>query len=143
MTASLFSAENIVKILEAVPRGGAVRQIAERAGGDVSANTLERWLRRGKRDRDEGKQTSYRILADQWDTLHPGKPARYEEGRMAEMRKGLEQLGIKHRETPIEPRRGERDRPRITRVCECGNPKASAATACADCLKIEGERAAT
>ena len=72
----VFTAENIIAILEAAPHGGATQEVLERAKVPISHSSLDKWIKDGRRDLRNEKQTAYRLFAEQWDTVYPGAPPR-------------------------------------------------------------------
>ena len=138
---STFTADNIVAVLAAAPKGGTVEQVVERSGCDASAASVKKWISDGKRDRKNGKDTAYGLFADQWEAVYPGAPPRGEPERMAEMQKALERLGISpsqngHQANGSAPARQRA--PRGSRkVCECGNEKDASAVACPSCMALD------
>ena len=145
MGQSTFTADNLVAILTAAPKGGTVEQVIERAGCDVSAASVKKWISDGKRDHNAGKSTAYALFFQQWESIYPGAPPRGEAERMDEMRKALQKLGIQA--APPAAQNGRRangyeaaapSAPRRSRkVCECGNPKESSAVSCTACLVMD------
>ena len=142
---STFTADNIVALLTEAPKGGTVEQVVERAGVQVAASAVKKWVNDGKRDREAGKDTAYRLFAAQWEASYPGAPPRGEAERMAEMKKALEKMGI---QAPPEPPQNGRRRngstsgatraPRgSSKTCECGNEKDPNAAACASWVAID------
>ena len=141
---STFTAANIVAILTEAPRGGSVGQVVERAGCQVSAASVKKWVADGKRDRNAEKDTAYRIFVDQWERVYPGAPPRGEAERMVEMQKALEKLGIGqsqngHRTAGSPPERTRAPRG-SRRVCECGNQKDPAAVSCTECMALDARK---
>lgn len=137
-----FTAENIVAILEAAPQGGTVQEVIDRAGADVSEASVKNWIKRGQQARNADETTSYRLFLDQWDALYSGSPPRHEMGRMIEIQKALQRMGIKQEDEPPPVTTTPRTPRKSSEICECGNAKSPRATACATCKEIDSGRAA-
>lgn len=134
-----FTSENIIAILQAAPKGGTLEEVILRSRVNISANSLAKWIKDGNRDSKEGKHTSYRLFADQWNAVYPGTPPRHEAARMLEIKKALKELGIQHCDQPAAPASKPLKSPAI---CECGNSKPARAPACDDCRAKGSTRAA-
>ena len=145
MGQSTFTADNLVAILTAAPKGGTIEQVVERAGCDVSAASVKKWISDGKRDRKAGKSTAYALFAQQWEAVYPGAPPRGEAERMAELKKAFEKLGIGASQNGRDANGSAPERTRAPRgsrrVCECGNQKDPAAVSCTECMAIDGRKA--
>lgn len=142
---STFTADNIVALLGAAPKGGTVEQVVERAACQAGPASVKKWTSDGKRDRNAGKTTAYALFVQHWESVYPGAPPRGEAERMAEMKKALEKLGIQAApETPQNGRRtngpaaGAPRAPRGSRrTCECGNAKDPNAVSCTECMALD------
>ena len=127
-----FTATNIVAILTAAAEGGTSEDIVSRAGVDMSSTSLNKWLKDGRKDLKEGRQTSYAIFAEQWATVYPGAPPRHETVRMEEMKKALKELGIERKcPNPKPAPNGRANQPK--NICHCGNEKGDKDEACEPC----------
>lgn len=98
----------------------------------------------GKRDRNAGKDTAYRVFADQWERVYPGAPPRGEAERMVEMQKALEKLGVGQSQNGQRTAGSLPERTRAPRgsrrVCECGNQKDPAAVSCTECMALDSRK---
>lgn len=138
-----FVAANIIAILQAAPEGGTVEEVIKRAGINVSQASVDKWIKEGRRDLKNDKQSAYRLFAEQWDTLYPGAPPRNEAARMEEMRKALQAMGIQPPKTCPASMAANGSRPRPSRTtCECGNAKAADQPCCDSCATMDRSRAA-
>ena len=139
----VFTAENIIAILEAAPHGGTTQEVLERAKVPISHSSLDKWIKDGRRDLRNEKQTAYRLFAEQWDTVYPGAPPRNEAARMEEMQKALAALGIQVPKTCASSSVSEGSRPKKPRTtCECGNAKEPGDECCQSCAGISSPEAA-
>ena len=123
-----FTAENVRAVLEAAPYGSTHEDVLARADNPVCLNTLANWLRKGRRDVQDGKRTGYGIFAGQWDALY--RPARrsvgLENARMQAVAGALDAMGI-----PLDDADG------AIKYCECGKPRKASALACDDCQELD------
>ena len=144
--ASTFLADNIVALLQAAPQGGTIEQVIERAGVQVGAASLKKWIADGKRDKSAGKNTAYRMFSEQWALVYPGAPPKGEPDRMIEMQKALEKMGLHRSQNGQIANGSEPPRQRAPsgsrQICECGNPKKSTAVACDACRAIDARTVA-
>ena len=140
-TAPTFTAANIVAILTAAPAGGTPDEIIARAGVQISAASLTKWLKDGKKDLANERQTAYAIFTEQWNTIYPGAPPRHEALRMEEMKKALADLGIE-RKCP-NPAPATNSRVQVPKnICQCGNEKEPKDEACQSCEAMDRRTAA-
>ena len=136
-----FTAPNIVSILTAAAKGGTQDEIIARAGVGISTASLNKWLKDGKKDLANERQTAYAIFTEQWNTVYPGAPPRHEALRMQEMKLALTELGIERKCPNPAPAPGGRAQvPR--NICQCGNEKAPKDEACKSCEAIDRRTAA-
>lgn len=139
----VFTAANIVAVLQAAPEGGTSEEVIKRAGVNVSQASLDKWIKEGRRDLKNNKQSAYRLFAEQWDTVYPGAPPRNEAARMSEMHKALEVLGIQVPKTCPASIAANGSRPKQSKTtCECGNAKNPDQTCCDTCTSMDRSRAA-
>ena len=123
----LFTAENIVAVLRAIPESdGTYRDVARKAeqyGGNVQYHTISNWISHGRADVEAGQPSTayarftkrYRELIDE----HCGPDT----NRNRELDRALEIL---------------------ERTCECGNdkmllPDGKLADRCWECQEIDGQ----
>ena len=138
---NVFTTENIIALLQAAPDGGTLDDVIARARITVSPASLAKWIKDGNRDNRSGKDTSYGLFVQQWNTLYPGPPPRYETARMIQMKEALNRLGIQCDKKPVSATQASAPA-KSPRICECGNSKAPRALACSSCLSIDSVRAA-
>ena len=130
--APTLTAPNIVAILTAAAKGGTQEEIVARAGIEISTASLNKWLKDGKKDLKEERQTAYAIFTEQWNTVYPGAPPRHEALRIEEMKKALADLGIERQCPNPAPAPGARA-PAPKNICQCGNEKEPKDEACQSC----------
>ena len=140
-TNSTFVSQNIIAILAAAATGGTIEDIIARTKIDMSASSLKKWLKDGKKDMRQDRQTAYAIFAEQWDAVYPGAPPRYEAARMAEMKKALEHMGIE-RKCPAPAPAPNARRTGAQKACECGNEKGAKEDSCKNCQSMDRRIAA-
>ena len=139
----VFTAANIVAILQAAPKGGTSEEVIKRAGVNISQASLDKWIKEGRRDLKDDKTTAYRLFVEQWDTVYPGAPPRNEAARMDEMRKALEAMGIQPPKTCPASMAANGSRPKQSKTtCECGNAKTADQPCCDTCASMDRNRAA-
>ena len=136
-----FTAPNIVAILTAAASGGNSEEVIARANVQTSAASLNKWLKDGKKDLRDERQTAYAIFAEQWNTVYPGAPPRHEALRMEEMKKALSELGIDRKcPNPAPAPNGRPQQPK--NICQCGNEKGPDDEACQTCQAMDRRTAA-
>ena len=139
--APTFTAPNIVAILTAAATGGTQEEIVARTGVEISTASLNKWLKDGKKDLKEERQTAYAIFTEQWNTVYPGAPPRHEALRMDEMKKALAELGIDRKCPTPTPAPGARSQ-QPKNICQCGNEKDPGDEACQTCQAMDRRTAA-
>lgn len=128
-----FRAPVIMAILAAAPYGDTSKAVIEMAGSPIHVNTLRYWVRKGRQDASEGKKTSYRIFAHQWDLLYRGDVGRgdLEAARLREISEAFDAMGLEVPEAITPPRMVSIDL--VKCFCECGKRRPAGAKACPDC----------
>ena len=121
----LFTAENIVAILRAIPESdGSYRDVARKAeqyGSTVHYHTISNWVRHGRTDLEAGQpSTAYARFTKRYQDLI-NEHCRPDTNRNREFDRGLEIL---------------------ERTCECGNdkmlmPSGSLGDTCQDCKLLD------
>ena len=139
--APTFTAPTIVAILTAAAKGGTQEEIIARAGVGISTASLNKWLKDGKKDLANERQTAYAIFTEQWNTVYPGAPPRHETLRMQEMKIALAELGIDRKcPNPAPAANSRAQAPK--NICQCGNEKDPAKDACQNCEAMDRRTAA-
>ena len=138
-----FTAENIISILEAAPQGGTTEEVLSRAKAPISTATLDKWIKDGRKDLRDSKQTAYALFAQQWNAVYPGAPPRHEAARMLEIQKALKNLGIQTQCPSAAQSVPDAKRPtRSPKTCECGNTKNPSDACCHNCSRLDSSKAA-
>ena len=136
-----FNTQNIIAILDAAPKGGTTEEIIERAKVDMTAASLNNWIKDGNRDTRNGQTTAYALFVDQWNAIYPGRPLRYEAARLAEIKRAFKELGISCENTVATSPSNARPS-KSPKTCDCGNSKKSAAECCDSCAGMSHQLAA-
>ena len=119
MPANQFTTQNIVTLLSCARGCKDIEAVLARAKSPVKVSMLKRWLRDGRKDILEERNTAYALFTAEWDKRFTGEEKVSSESvRMLAMKSALKTLA--DRRDPI--------------LCECGQAKARNSPACKECM---------